>query len=137
VLEFTALMASYGITKAESDKWGGDWVGEAFRKRHITVVPSAKPKADIYRELLPLLNAHRCALLDHQRLVSQLVGLERRTARSGHDTIDHAPNGHDDIANAVAGALLLVGSSWKMIINPQALADLRQYGAARRAARGY
>jgi hypothetical protein len=125
VLEFAALMGSYGISRAESDKWGGDWVGEAFRKRKITVVPSAKPKADIYRELLPLLNAHRCALLDHQRLISQLVGLERRTARSGHDSIDHAPGSHDDIANAVAGVLLLVGSHRPMQINPAAIEQMR------------
>jgi hypothetical protein len=83
---------------------GGDWVGEAFRKRTITVAPSAKPKADIYIEILPMLNAMRCALLDHPRLISQLVGLERRTSRGGRDSIDHAPGGHDDVANATAGA---------------------------------
>ena len=33
-------------------------------------------------------------------------GLERRTHRSGKDSIDHAPGGHDDLANAVAGALV-------------------------------
>jgi hypothetical protein len=36
--------------------------------------------------------------------VAQICGLERRTGRSGKDSIDHAPNGHDDLANAVAGA---------------------------------
>ncbi len=96
------------------------------------MVPSAKPKADIYRELLPLLNAHRCALLDHQRLVSQLVGLERRTARSGHDSIDHAPGGHDDIANAVAGALLLVGTHVPMRINPLVLDQIGALGPRQR-----
>jgi hypothetical protein len=34
---------------------GGDWVGEAFRKHTINVAPSAKPKADIYVEILPML----------------------------------------------------------------------------------
>ena len=34
-----------------------------------------------------------------------LVSLERRTARSGKDSIDHAPGAHDDIANSVAGCL--------------------------------
>jgi hypothetical protein len=111
VTEFTALMKSYKIIKAESDKWGGDWVGEAFRKQGITVVPSALPKSDMYRELLPMLNAHRCSLLDNSRLVQQLCGLERRTARSGKDSIDHAPNGHDDVANAAAGALLMVSQA--------------------------
>ena len=42
-------------------------------------------------------------LLDDPRLVAQIVGLERRTARGGRDSIDHAPGAHDDVANAVAG----------------------------------
>jgi hypothetical protein len=106
VTEFAALLKSYGLRQATSDRWGGDWVGEAFRKHGISVEPSAKPKSDIYRELLPLLNGHRCSLLDHPRLISQLCGLERRTARGGKDSIDHSPNQHDDVANSAAGALL-------------------------------
>jgi hypothetical protein len=43
--------------------------------------------------------------LDVPRLHAQLVGLERRTARGGRDSIDHAPGAHDDLANAAAGAL--------------------------------
>jgi hypothetical protein len=111
VTEFATLMKSYGITKAESDRWGGDWVGEAFRKQGITVVPCAKPKSDLYRELLPLPNGHRCSLLDNPRLVTQLCGLERRTARGGKDSIDHAPLAHDDVANAAAGVLVMVGTA--------------------------
>ena len=46
-------------------------------------------------------------MLGNKRLVNQLIGLERRTSRAGRDSIDHDPGGHDDIANAAAGALLL------------------------------
>jgi hypothetical protein len=123
VLEFSAVMKSYRVMQAESDRWGGDWVGEAFRKQNIRVVPSAKPKADLYREALPLLNAHRCSLLDHPRLVSQLCGLERRTACGGRDSIDHAPGGHGDLANAASGALLLVTTGRQpMRISDEAMA---------------
>jgi hypothetical protein len=59
-----------------------------------------------YAALLPNLNAGRVELLDERRLVAQLLGLERRTARGGRDSIDHAPNAHDDVANAVAGAVV-------------------------------
>jgi hypothetical protein len=61
---------------------------------------------------LPLLNAKRIDLLDDQKLQMELVSLERRTSRAGKDSIDHMPNSHDDIANAVAGVagLLAVGS---------------------------
>jgi hypothetical protein len=40
----------------------------------------------------------------HDLLIAQIVGLERRVSRAGRDSIDHTPGGHDDIANAVAGA---------------------------------
>ena len=40
-------------------------------------------------------------------LKAQLCGLERRTARGGRDSVDHAPRQHDDVANAVMGAVLL------------------------------
>jgi hypothetical protein len=124
VTEFSDLMKSYGVTQAESDKWGGDWVGEAFRKQGITVDPCAKPKSDIYREVLPLLNGHRCSLLDHPRMVSQLCALERRTARGGRDSIDHPPLGHDDVANAVAGALVLVMVAAPLVFSTEILALL-------------
>jgi hypothetical protein len=126
VMEFAGLMKAYGISRATSDRWGGDWVGEAFRKYQITVEPSAEPKSDIYRELLPLLNARRCSLLDHPRLVAQLCGLERRVSRGGKDSIDHAPSpaAHDDVANCVAGALLLANTHRPMKINPDALRRL-------------
>lgn len=45
-------------------------------------------------------------LLASQRLIAQLLGLERNTSRGGKDSIDHARGGHDDVANAAAGALL-------------------------------
>jgi hypothetical protein len=58
--------------------------------------------------LLPLINSGGVDLLDNDRLKTQLLGLERRTSRAGRDSIDHSPGGHDDIANAVAGAIVNV-----------------------------
>ena len=60
---------------------------------------------------MPAINSGRVDLLDSDRLVAQLIGLERRTARAGKDSIDHAPAGHDDLANAVAGAVHMVLSA--------------------------
>ena len=53
-----------------------------------------------------MINSGRVDLLEHPRLVAQLSRLERRTGRGGRDSIDHAPGDHDDLANAVAGALV-------------------------------
>ena len=78
-----------------------------FKKHGASYKPADQTKSDLYLHLLPLLNSGRIELLDHPRLINQLVGLERRTSRAGKDTIDHMPGGHDDIANAVAGAAVL------------------------------
>jgi hypothetical protein len=52
----------------------------------------------------------RAQLLDLKRLVNQLCRLERRTARGGRDLIDHPqhPGAHDDLANAVCGAFVML-----------------------------
>ena len=49
----------------------------------------------------------RIVLPRNDRLQGQIVGLERRTSAVGRDTISHPDRGHDDVANAVAGAAAL------------------------------
>jgi hypothetical protein len=49
-------------------------------------------------------------------------------ARRARQRIDHAPGAHDDIANAVAGALLLVSQRSPMRVSPRALELSRQTG---------
>jgi hypothetical protein len=56
---------------------------------------------------LLLLNSRTVALLTNERLERQLLSLERRTTRGGRDAIDHPRGGRDDLANAVAGALVM------------------------------
>ena len=90
-----------------SDKFGGEWVAERFRQCNVNYEASADPKSSLYTDLLPMINSRGVALLENDRMLRQLVGLERRTSRVGKDSIDHAPGVHDDVANAVAGALAL------------------------------
>ena len=106
VEEFGRLLKDYRVTTVVGDHYGGEWPREQFRRRGIEYALSSRAKSEIYGELLPLLNSGRAELLDHPRLLAQLAGLERRTSRAGRDTIDHAHGAHDDVANAVAGALV-------------------------------
>lgn len=102
--EFVPALQSYGITKIVGDRFAGEWAREPFRQHGIIYLANAAPKSDLYLNTLPLINSGKVQLLDHPRLVNQLVGLERRSGR-GRDAIDHAPNGHDDLANSVAGVI--------------------------------
>ena len=106
VEQCAVLLRRYGVAKIVGDKYAGEWPPARFAEHGIEFEQSARPKSDLYHDLLPLLNARRIELLNHPRLSAQLCGLERRTARSGKDSIDHAPGGHDDLANAVAGVLV-------------------------------
>ncbi len=127
VAEFAALLLTYGIHSVMGDRYGGEWPREQFRKHGIQYEPADKPKSEIYKELLPLLNSRRVELLDINRLNTQLAGLERRTARGGRDSIDHAPGAHDDVINVVAGALVMVASKpdkldvWRRLAMPGAI----------------
>ncbi len=89
--EFAGLLKAYGLTTATSDRYAGSWPTEAFRKVGVTVESSTRTKSEIYQDVLPLVMSGTCELLDHARLLKQLGGLERRTARGGKDSIDHAP----------------------------------------------
>ena len=59
--------------------------------------------------MLALINSRAVALLDHERLMLQLVSVERTSVRfgGGRDRVDHPKGMHDDVANAAAGALVL------------------------------
>ena len=97
-------------TKVVGDHYGGEFVKEPFRKHGISYDLCKQPNSDLYRDLLP--SGRQIVLPRLDRLVAQICGLERRTGRSGKDSIDHAPNGHDDLANAVAGAAAATSSKY-------------------------
>ena len=103
--EFADIFRAYGLRHVTSDKYAGSWPADEFARHGITVEQSAKPKSDLYRDALAAFNSCRVEIPADDRLVTQLVSLERRTARGGRDSIDHPPGGHDDRANACAGLI--------------------------------
>jgi hypothetical protein len=114
--EFCAIIKPYGITSVIGDNFGGEWCKEPFRKRGIPYDLSKANKSQLYLALVPALNSGLVGLLDIEEATNQLVGLERRTGTSGRDIVDH-PKGaafHDDVANAIAGAIFQLLDSPKM-----------------------
>ena len=106
VEEFSAVLKAYGISEVDADAYAGEWVTANFADHDINVINSKKSKSEIYLELLPLLNNGQIELLDNKKLVSQLKSLERKTRSGGRDQID-VFFGHDDLANAAAGACVM------------------------------
>ena len=111
VAEFAELLKSYRVSDVTGDRYGGEWPREQFRKCGVQYELSQRPKSDLYRDFLPLINSRQVELLDLPRGIAQLCSLERRTARGGRDSIHHAPGAHDDIANAIAGLAVHLGGA--------------------------
>jgi len=106
VAQCVDVLRRYGISRVVGDHYAGQWPVVRFKEHGIVFEQCARAKSDLYLDALALINARRVELLDNRRLYMQLVGLERRTARSGRDSVDHAPNGTDDLANSVCGVLV-------------------------------
>jgi hypothetical protein len=105
IAEFSMLLEQYGITRVVGDDWGKNFVRQSFEP--IVYLSSDWTTAEIYLEILGRVNSRRVRFLDNKTFVTQFCNLERRTGRNGRDSVTH-PNGeHDDVCNAVAGALLL------------------------------
>jgi len=98
-----AVVKRYGCRRVVGDRYGAEFTVQAFNRHGIQCTPTDKSKSELYLELLPRIGSQEIELLDNPVLVDQLADLERRTRSGGRDIIDHPANGHDDLANVVAG----------------------------------
>jgi hypothetical protein len=129
--EFADVLKSYGLHSVSGDRYAGEWPRERFSAHGISYKTAEKPKSDLYLNALPLFSSRRVEIPDHPKLHAQLVGLERKTARSGKDSIDHAPKSHDDLANAVCGAIGLAIGKKRIVITQEHLEAARKQGPYR------
>ena len=109
--DFCQVLQRYGVTTVTGDRWGGEFVRELFRVRGVQYNLSRQNKSELYLALLPLMNSGVVELRNIERLKVQLLGLERRTARGGRDSVDHGPGAHDDVVNVAAGALVIANEN--------------------------
>ena len=93
-------------------------IADLLTTKAITLFYSSKTKSEIYLAALPLLGMGKGSvqLLDNQRLKSQILNLERRVVRGGHESVDHptGSNLHDDVANAALGRVISKKGSGKI-----------------------
>jgi len=103
IAKFAGILKSYGISKVTGDNFAGNTFKADFEGHGIAYQSCYPSKSNLYEALEPALNAGEVELLDSPTLTEQLVCLVWRGSR-----IDHEPNGHDDHANAAAGAVHIV-----------------------------
>jgi len=116
--EFATIAKAWRCTRAIGDKYAGNFVADTFRRFGLNYEVSDRSRSELYRDFLPLLNSRGVDLLDNDRLVLELIGLERRTFRGGADKIDHGPGGHDDVANDCSDGILATGRAPKHCCRP-------------------
>jgi terminase large subunit-like protein len=111
VEDIAKTLKGYRISKVIGDAYAGEWPVSVFRSQGISYQTSEANRSDIYLETGPLLAQGRARLIDMARLTTQLRQLERRSAPSGRDRVDHGPGGHDDVANSALGAIYLAAQA--------------------------
>ena len=134
----TETLARYGLVEVVGDAYSAEWVkstfaslGVDYRRATRSVfkdgIPTdiQKPKSQLYLELLPRLSSGTVELVDDEVLISQLSALQRRTRSGGRDVVDHPPGAKDDVANALAGAVVcsLEGETLIQIGGPETPSD--------------
>lgn len=110
--QIAAVLRSYGVTDVWGDKYAVGFVSSELGRHGLTLQHTTKSRSDLYRELLPSLRSRRVRLLANERAVSQFANLERRALSAGAERIDHPAQGNakDDVSNAIAGALIMIGA---------------------------
>jgi hypothetical protein len=102
---YAQLCKEYRITSVVGDFYAANWVRGAWSKTGVSYVPIDIAKSQIYLEVLPLFSRGLISMPEHPKLLRELRLLERRTNKSGKDSVDHGKSGHDDYANSMCGCL--------------------------------
>jgi hypothetical protein len=107
IIEIAAILRQYHCNSCVGDRYSVGFVADGFRKERIEYRESSLDRSEGYLGFLPIMAAGQGLLLDHKRMVAQFAGLVRRTGAIGKDKVDHEVGAHDDVANAVALAMVL------------------------------
>ncbi len=99
-------LAKYGVRLVVGDNYAAQFVSEGFKRLGHKYERSTLSRSELYLEALPRLTSGHVELLDDPATVEELVRLERYPRAGGRDRVDHPANGHDDRANALAGAIV-------------------------------
>jgi hypothetical protein len=132
--EVSDLCREFGTYTVYGDNWAADLLVAAFRKfgvtyKNITVKDRGEEhklsRSQIYLASLSAFSAGRVRLPHSERLIHQLISLERRPSSSGHDSVDHPQRGghHDDLANVVCGCVVMLATKPQFVVTADNVAE--------------
>jgi hypothetical protein len=103
--EYAALAKQHRCSTITGDNYAKEWVAGAYRAVGLEYRRSPLARSDLYLEGAVLFARGLVSIPDQAQLLRELRLLERRTARSGKDSVDHGVGGSDDYANSLFGAM--------------------------------
>jgi hypothetical protein len=106
--EFVALAKEYRCRVITADQYAKGWVRGTIEACGAEYKQSKLPRSELYLEGLVLFARGQVRMPSHDVTLREMRLLQRRTAKSGRDSVDHIVGGHDDHANSVFGVLYLV-----------------------------
>jgi hypothetical protein len=109
--EYAALAKEYRCRAITGDNYAKEWVAGAYRSAGLEYRRSPLVRSDLYLEGQVSFARGLVSVPDHAQLLRELRLLERRTARSGKDSVDHGVGGSDDHANALFGAMYVAAKA--------------------------
>jgi len=89
--EIAEICKRYRLHCVTGDRYSAEWVSEAFAKHGITYLKSELSKSKLCLEFEAILNTQQVEFPKNEKLIDELLSLERRTGRSGRESIDHPP----------------------------------------------
>jgi hypothetical protein len=109
---------AFGLKSTVGDNYAGEWPREAFAEHGVTYEQCEQSKSDLYLAAIPLMSSRRVELPNNDRMVKEFRRLERKRGRGGKDAIQDGGR-HDDVANAIVGAIHLANTG--KIVDPRAI----------------
>jgi hypothetical protein len=106
--EFSLLAREYHCGTVTGDCYSAGWVKGAFEANGVEYKQSPLTRSELYLEGLPLFSRGMVSIPDHSQTLREMRLLQRRTAKSGRDSVDHGAGGTDDFVNSLFGSLYLV-----------------------------
>jgi hypothetical protein len=108
--EFADLVKDYAIRSVEGDNFAAEWVSTAWEDHGVHYRRCEFPKSQLYINGLPAFTRRQVSIPNDETLIRELRILERRTSRSGRDTVSDPAGSStfDDSANCLFGLIHLL-----------------------------
>ena len=105
VNEVAGILKRYKLRSVLGDRYAGQWIRQRFSEAGINYSESEDDKSKLYLEMEPLFAQGKMLILDHEKMIMQFRGLEKKPRQGGKTLVDHPAKRHDDYPNALALAV--------------------------------